>query len=76
MAEHAQVVKGGPQGRSAGTAAKRRPLTTGDRTAATMNNAPPAGGAYKPTVPHQVRLIRTYSVPAFGASSVRALTDS
>jgi hypothetical protein len=43
MGEPTQVVKGGPQGRPAGTAAKRRPLTTGGTTTATMNNAPPTG---------------------------------
>jgi hypothetical protein len=43
MAEHTQVVNGGPKGRPAGTAAKRRPLTTRNATATTIDNAPPTG---------------------------------
>jgi hypothetical protein len=43
MREPTQVVKGGPHGRPAGTEAKRRPLTTGHTTTATMDNAPPTG---------------------------------
>ena len=43
MGEPTRVVKSGPQGRPAGTAAKRRPLTTRHATTATINNAPPTG---------------------------------
>jgi hypothetical protein len=54
-------VKGGPTGRPAGTEAKRRPFTRPDLNTAIMELAPPPGGAYKPTAPHEVRLIRDYS---------------
>jgi hypothetical protein len=50
MPEQTGVVKGGPQGRPAGTAAKRRPLTTPDTTTATIDNAPPTGRGLQPDV--------------------------
>jgi hypothetical protein len=64
MPERTGVVKGGPQGRPAGTAAKRRPLTTGDPTTATMDNAPPTGrGLQSHSVARSAAHLNLFGVP-------------
>jgi hypothetical protein len=59
--------QGRPQGRPAGTGAKRRPLTTTATTSKHNENRPPARAGLTAIAPHEVRLIRTYSVASFGA---------